>query len=253
MSRSIRETTILHFKYLQVNKNKSLNGPKKNPFFLSYSSSTIIPNAHFVNMTNASSDFEVQSALVFKDFITESESACLVRDVLDRLKRVRYTIGHWDSIITKYRETELYLPYESNNSTISKSSLLVIERIRDHIQHQIDYSITWLPCHIIDYHCEGSLSAHVDNTKASGNIIAGLSLLSACVLRLRPVFVSKSDYIDLYLPPLSLYLLRGMSRFDYTHEIMPSGIIFPLFDGVEERNMCVIRERRLSMLFRDKK
>ena len=54
--------------------------------------------------------------------------------------------------------------------------------------------------------------------------------------------------------PLSLYVLSGMSRYSYTHELLPSGSAFDLLeakDGVPPRRVDVVRGRRLSIIFRD--
>ena len=119
--------------------------------------------------------------------------------------------------------------------------------------------------------------AHVDSVKFSGGIVAGISLLSDSIMRLRPsseeweesTLMKESTnhrdgntagYVDLYLPQLSLYVLSGMSRYSYTHELLPSGSSFE-FPQYEESNedvdmsarqkIDVIRGRRLSIIFRD--
>jgi alkylated DNA repair protein alkB family protein 7 len=51
--------------------------------------------------------------------------------------------------------------------------------------------------------------------------------------------------VDLFLPPLSLYVLSGPSRYSYTHELLPTG---DTFGGV-----AVERDHRLSVIFRDAK
>ncbi|CAN0326924.1 unnamed protein product, partial [Phaeothamnion confervicola] len=43
----------------------------------------------------------------------------------------------------------------------------------------------WLPCHAIDLAPEGFIKPHVDSVKFSGRVVAGLSLVSAAVMRLR--------------------------------------------------------------------
>jgi alkylated DNA repair protein alkB homolog 7 len=111
------------------------------------------------------------------------------------------------------------------------------------------FSGTWLPCHAIDLHESGALNAHVDSVRFSGNIIAGLSLSSESIMRLRPVR-NESDgpndaYVDLCLPKRSLYVLSGESRYHYTHELLPAGSLF----GGE----TIVRSQRLSVIFRDAK
>ena len=131
----------------------------------------------------------------------------------------------------------------------------------------LHFSGTWLPCHAIDLHQDGELNAHVDSVRFSGNLVAGLSLLSDAIMRLKPstdsTSIDKSDekgekkashtpiesneYVDLLLPRRSLYVLSGMSRYGYSHELLPSGSLF-------HQNVTPIhRHRRLSVIFRDTK
>ena len=106
---------------------------------------------------------------------------------------------------------------------------------------------------------------HVDSIKFSGNLIAGLSLLSTRIMRLAPAAQSQlpssgsasnipspphkkdGDVIDLLLPPGSLYILSGPLRYDYTHEILGEA-------GGSSSNDSPypVCERRISIVLRDK-
>lgn len=66
---------------------------------------------------------------------------------------------------------------------------------------------------------------HVDSIKFSGDMIAGISLLSTRTMVLSPEGDPASSRdpvadIALRLPPRSLYVLRGKYRYDYRHEIL---------------------------------
>jgi alkylated DNA repair protein alkB family protein 7 len=159
--------------------------------------------------------------------------------------RRRYEKGHWDAVIIKYKETEL-----SDESSLSLDSQSILNRIREqllqcHFDDDRKKQVTWLPCHAIDLHPDGALNAHVDSVRFSGDIVGGLSLLSPSIMRLKPEAEGESGHVDLFLPPLSLYVLSGPSRFSYTHELLPTG---DTFNGV-----AVEREHRLSVIFRDAK
>jgi alkylated DNA repair protein alkB homolog 7 len=106
------------------------------------------------------------------------------------------------------------------------------------------FSGSWLPCHAIDLHETGALNAHVDSVRFSGNVVAGLSLLTSSIMRFSLADATKGS-IDLWLPPRSLYVMSGVSRFDYKHELLPSGGLF--------KGAPVERGRRLSIIFRDAK
>lgn len=235
---------------------------------------------------------------MYPGFITETEGNALVAEASRRLKRRRFENGHWDSVITGYREVELSAPddqhppqgYDAEDGAAHVPSYVkVIQKTRKHLENRhfdghggcadrnVSNNIGWLPCHAIDLSSNGELKPHVDSVKFSGKIVAGLSLISDAVMRLRPsakewecekkdnehsVGCGDSDgYVDLFLPKLSLYVLSGMSRYSFTHELLPSSATFELRHedrgaDVIDKNRCeniVLRGRRLSIIFRDAK
>lgn len=260
------------------------------------------PDPLMVNYTHAPPDFHPDSAVVYNFFLSKEEGESLAQDVASRMRRRRYEEGHWDAVITGYKEVEL--PYSSDaadetlphNSppALSNTSLHAMKRTKqllemNHFNGNIlkasmdenqtgDFAVNWLPCHAIDLKEDGKLTAHVDSIRFSGLIVAGLSLLSSSIMRLRP---DKSDdgefdksmragnsclkedtldsgsttgcesgYVDLFLPPLSLYVLSGVSRFKYTHELLPCGSTFSMANG---KSIKVKRGKRVSIIFRDSK
>ena len=151
----------------------------------------------------------------------------------------------------------------------------------------IGKNVSWLPCHAIDLKKEGVLSAHVDSVKFSGGIVSGISLESSAIMRLKPSEDGlafdpndSSGHIDLLLPPLSLYgksfrlcdmiffrdkvsyhqllpfqVLSGGARYNYSHELLPTGSKFHLMD-IDDEEIKIVeveRDRRLSIIFRDTK
>ena len=234
-------------------------------------------------------DFPPSSAVVYEDAASEEEVGALVNDLGGLMRRRRYERGHWDSVISLYREVELPLPSESPASPLSESSALCLERIRSQLEmlhfgpggardeqgRPRDVPVSFVPCHGIDLKKEGELMAHVDSVRYSGLIVAGLSLLSSTIMRLRPAkeVVSgdqtggreedsnsrlyepkqaatlEDGFVDLYLPPRSLYVLSGPSRYQYTHELLPCGSHFRAGD----EDVKVVRDRRISVIFRDAK
>eukprot|EP00577_Skeletonema_sp_RCC1716_P022291 CAMPEP_0113429616 /NCGR_PEP_ID=MMETSP0013_2-20120614/32539_1 /TAXON_ID=2843 ORGANISM="Skeletonema costatum, Strain 1716" /NCGR_SAMPLE_ID=MMETSP0013_2 /ASSEMBLY_ACC=CAM_ASM_000158 /LENGTH=216 /DNA_ID=CAMNT_0000318339 /DNA_START=51 /DNA_END=698 /DNA_ORIENTATION=+ /assembly_acc=CAM_ASM_000158 len=192
-----------------------------------------LPNPDYVNVSSAPSNYD-NSAVVYPGFLSDEEGQSLVKEVSKRMKRRRFEDGHWDSVISKYREIELATPHEvDNESTIDVPQYAqTIQRTRDilksYVSPQLTNHMKWLPCHAIDLSKNGRLDAHVDSVKFSGEIVAGISLLSDSIMRLRPAKgewiddasdESSGGYVDLYLPKLSLYCLHGMSRFHYSHEL----------------------------------
>jgi len=250
-----------------------------------------------VDRSDAAEDWDPDSAVVYPNVISASQAEDLVQRLTKKFRRCelcgtdspfhsarrrrlltalflsyvfchsqRHQLGHWDSAIQNYRETELF-DEDSNLKAILQPIRKLIEE-----NHGVAcgsrtkaFTGTWLPCHTIDLHEEGQLNAHVDSVRYSGNLVAGLSLLSTSIMRLKPAAAveegqvakesfptktapaesSPEHFVDLFLPPQSLYVLSGDSRYSYTHELLPSGSKF----GGE----IVQRRRRLSVIFRDAK
>jgi alkylated DNA repair protein alkB family protein 7 len=250
-----------------------------------------VADRRLVNIQNAPDGFDASSAVVYPHFITEAEEKAMIEEAGRRLKRRRFEDGHWDAVIKQYREVELPTPDDQfprqggvENDDIEvyvPPFVKVIEKTRRHLEnhHFNEYSssndsIRWLPCHAIDLSANGELTAHVDSVKFSGGIVAGLSLLSDSIMRLKPSAEewecnekvdNSNGYVDLYLPKSSLYVLSGMSRYSYTHELLPSNTTYEFMEmgctdlNAVDNHLCentcinVIRGRRLSIIFRDAK
>lgn len=214
------------------------------------------PDPSLVDGRNAPTDYTADCAVVYQHVLTQEEGELLAQDILSRMKRRRYEKGHWDAVITQYKEVEL------PDSLFEKPEISnIINRVRKHLEkcHLTYEPIQWLSCHAIDLKKEGELNAHVDSVKFSGDLVAGISLLSPSIMRLIPddgtatdtSSVSEEDgWIDLYLPPLSLYALTGVGRYRYSHQLLPHNAVFTRPDGTE---ITVERDHRLSVIFRDSK
>jgi alkylated DNA repair protein alkB family protein 7 len=245
------------------------------------STDDISPDPSHVNLRSAPALFDASSAVVYPNFISEEEGESFIKEASKRMKRRRFEQGHWDSVIVGYREVEMMIQDDATSrgaplpNAESDDSLFVnaIQRTRRHLEaHHFPKnptSVKWIPCHAIDLLADGRLDAHVDSVKFSGNIVAGLSLLSDSVMRLKPCsdeWLSENSeegnsepeapqgHVDLYLPKKSLYVLSGMSRFTYTHELLASGSTFEFTsesEGINANTIAVDRGRRLSIIFRD--
>lgn len=261
------------------------------------------PDPTHVNLRHAPPSFDVASAVVYPDFITDEEGKSFIKEVNKRMKRRRFEQGHWDSVIVGYREVELPIQddascgFSASNTAVEDTPLFVgvIQRTRKHIEARhfssnktgwsSEGAMKWIPCHAIDLKEDGRLDAHVDSVKFSGKIVAGLSLLSDSIMRLKPCsdewknekdegrnfrssdqFIGGNEvvpqgHVDLFLPKRSLYILSGMSRFSYTHELLPSRSTFEFMSvtdseglslgGSSSKRINVDRTRRLSIIFRD--
>ncbi|XP_067636408.1 alpha-ketoglutarate-dependent dioxygenase alkB homolog 7, mitochondrial [Eurosta solidaginis] len=106
------------------------------------------------------------------NFITTEEEEKLLEEIEPYMKRLHYEYDHWDDAIHGFRETERKKWYPHNRT--------VLDRVR-----QLAFDGEIMPyVHILDLAAEGVIKPHVDSTRYCGNTIAGISLLSDCVMRL---------------------------------------------------------------------
>jgi len=189
-----------------------------------------------VDLTHAPPEIVADAAsfglTVLPNVITVEQHDELVAFLQPRLRRSRYEKGHWDGVITQYREHQIdhaTLPASCRRTILTVFRRLFsnpIEPLQQQQQQQHDQSTdsdslewqrlqrTLLPLHVLDLAENGYIKAHVDNIKFSGELLSGLSLLSESIMRLTPA-TNDTDptpspppsphYIDLLLLPRSLY------------------------------------------------
>ncbi|XP_076440622.1 alpha-ketoglutarate-dependent dioxygenase alkB homolog 7, mitochondrial-like [Babylonia areolata] len=171
--------------------------------------------------------------LVYPDFLSEEEEQSLLAEVDPYMKRLRYEFDHWDNAIHGYRETEKLKWNESNQRILQ----CVRELAFPPTVPQIAY------VHVLDISKDGYIKPHVDAVRFCGNTIAGLCLLSSCVMRLA-LETDSSRYGDVFLNQRSLYIMRHRARYEYTHEVLAADI--SKFKG-----QVVPRDRRISVICRN--
>ncbi|XP_020805897.1 alpha-ketoglutarate-dependent dioxygenase alkB homolog 7, mitochondrial isoform X3 [Drosophila serrata] len=151
---------------------------------------------------------------VIKDFVSEQEELGLVQEIEPHLRRLPYESSHWDDAIHGYRESE------RRDWTVANRS--VLDRV----------------------------SKTAFNGQFCGHTIAGLSLLSDCVMRLAKVSskdVAKDTehrVADVLLPRRSLYIMSHVARYQFTHEVLDQ-------EQSWFGNSRVVKRRRLSVICRN--
>ncbi|XP_059160984.1 alpha-ketoglutarate-dependent dioxygenase alkB homolog 7, mitochondrial-like isoform X2 [Physella acuta] len=175
----------------------------------------------------------VRDMKVHNDFLSEEEETSLLDEVERSLKRQRYLTDHWDDAIHGYRETE--------KLTWSEKNTKIIERFRQQVFSKDDVPLPHV--HILDISKEGFIKPHVDAIRFCGDTIAGLCLLSSCVMRLA-LEKDSSKYGDVYLPRRCLYVMRGRARYEFTHEVLKS-------EESVFKHQIVPRDRRISIICRN--
>ncbi|KAI1290370.1 Alpha-ketoglutarate-dependent dioxygenase alkB -like protein 7, mitochondrial [Halotydeus destructor] len=170
--------------------------------------------------------------MVHEDFISEDEEATLLADVASELKRTRYETAHWDNAIEAYKEIEKSRWKKEAQNIISKTKQFAFPA---------NYR-TLSQVHVLDLAKEGVIKPHIDSVKFCGDIIAGLSLVSTSVMRL----VHEEDKnlsVDILLKNRSLYIMKGLARYKFTHEILSD-------QDSKFDKLIVPRDRRISIIFR---
>lgn len=100
-----------------------------------------------------------------RNFANVTEQNFLLNELEETVfKRLKYERGHWDGVISNYRETE--------KMNWKPESLKVIQRMKSLFPE----SWNWRPAtHILDLQKEGEIKPHIDNVS---EVVVGLSLLS---------------------------------------------------------------------------
>jgi hypothetical protein len=88
--------------------------------------------------------------LIVPDIISEKEEESILEFVKPKLRRKRYEGDHWDSVITKYKETEM------SSTNVPNSVNDVIKRLSDLIKDSTAQPMMQiLPPHILDLAADG--------------------------------------------------------------------------------------------------
>lgn len=174
---------------------------------------------------------------VYPDFITEKEESSMLAELEPQLKRMRYEFDHWDNAIHGFRETERNRWSETGETVLSRVKALAFAPgagAGEPLPH----------VHILDLASAGHIKPHVDAVRFCGEVIAGLCLVSAAVMRLehsaRPELA-----LHALLERRALYIMRGVARYKFSHAVL--GGEHSLFRG-----RTVPRARRVAVICRSK-
>lgn len=215
---------------------------------------------HFQNAwpTNIKTAF-INDMKLIQDFITEQEEQNLFDEAEKTLRRMRYEYDHWDNAIHGYRERE--------KGDWSLENQQIFQRI-----HKEAFTANIIPdVHILDLASDGIIKPHVDSSRYCGSTIAGLSLLTDCIMRLKRIDENqykqgkigestqqdlvdrRSDiaeqslefdyFVDILLKRRSLYVMKDSARYKFTHEVLPTNEAF--------LGEMIQKTRRISIICRN--
>lgn len=200
---------------------------------------------------------------VLPDFITEEEEATLVADAERMLRRHSYEASHWDQAIVGFREAQ------RSFGMLSPSSRAVALRV---VAQLPPGSVPQPFFHFLDLLPDGVIHKHVDSVKFSGQSILGLSLLSDGVMRFHreaaatlaagsetlggferkapeadwrpaPGSGAVGEVVSALLPRRSLYVMTGLARYGFSHEVTVGEQFFA--------GRRILRTRRIAAILRD--
>ncbi|KAK5638476.1 hypothetical protein RI129_012771 [Pyrocoelia pectoralis] len=175
----------------------------------------------------------VNTMTVYENFLNAQDEESVLNEIEPYLKTLRYEFDHWDDAIHGYRETERLHWNPDNQKILDKVRSLAFPP-----------SVTPLKfVHILDIDQKGYIKPHIDSDRFCGDTIAGLSLLSDCVMRLVRDD-AKDMYVNVLLKKNSLYIMKSAARYQYTHEILKEDCSF-------FKNELVKRDRRISVICRN--
>jgi alkylated DNA repair protein alkB family protein 7 len=182
--------------------------------------------------------------------VTSAEEDLLASQLLPSLRKRKYSYAHFDKVIEGYRELERPLAWftDDNQRTLNRLAMSVFGA---HAPPAL------LPPHVLELEAgsQGVIRAHVDHVRASGQTIAGLSLLADSVMRLTRVDDPMASVL-LFLRARSLYVLHGEARYDWKHEILPDVSLFPRelrtdHAATTSNGTADAKQRRLAVILRD--
>uniref|UniRef100_A0A8C4Q2I5 AlkB homolog 7 n=1 Tax=Eptatretus burgeri TaxID=7764 RepID=A0A8C4Q2I5_EPTBU len=169
---------------------------------------------------------------VCEEFVSPREEQILLEEVEPSFRKLKYQFDHWDDAIHGYREIErekwgaeaaplLHRVCETAFGTGREVSPLI---------------------HVLDLDAHGYIKPHVDSIKFCGNTIAGLSLLSTCIMRF--VHERTAEQMDVLLRRRSLYIMWDKVRYEFTHEILKNEESY--YEGKH-----IPRSRRIAIISRN--
>lgn len=198
--------------------------------------------------------------ILVPEYLTPDEHDMMVKGATLKLKRalgkqVRYEDGHFDGVITRYRECsagDWSSPISATTSPSSDSSSNNDQKGRTTPREMMDAiksdffpsTWTWVSPHILELEAgQGGIKPHVDHLDASGSVVAGLCLGSSAVMEL----IHQDDpqkWFRVLLPKRCFYFQRDSVRYSYKHGIP----IEP--EDHQFRGTVIPKEKRISVMLR---
>ncbi|RYG52564.1 hypothetical protein EON67_00910 [archaeon] len=163
--------------------------------------------------------------LLLPNFLSDKSGEALAAEADALLRRRRYEKDHWDSVIVGYREERQLL---TRMSPLAQDIAACVHALFPLPKRQRPMPFA----HMLDLSATGHIGHHVDSVKFSGDIVAGISLLSDRIMELQeddtglsPAYIAQRNArrppraegvppskIRILLPKNSFYMLMCVRR-----------------------------------------
>ncbi|KAF9195318.1 Alpha-ketoglutarate-dependent dioxygenase alkB 7, mitochondrial [Haplosporangium sp. Z 767] len=171
--------------------------------------------------------------ILVPDYLSQEEHDMMVEAATKKLKRalgkqVRYEDGHFDGVITRYRECSATDWGVDPAGSETKGDTEDMDRHQRTQPAEVMQSIKreffpphwkWVAPHVLELEAgKGGIKPHVDHLDASGEVVAGLCLGSSAVMEL----IHEQDpqkQFRVLLPKRCFYFQRDSVRYNYKHGI----------------------------------
>ncbi|CAC9505457.1 hypothetical protein conserved [Leishmania donovani] len=174
------------------------------------------------------------TAYVLPEVITEQEEKTLLDFSEPWFERLSYSDGHMDGLIHHYKE--FYRSYAAITQAAETGSDAGLNMPHANLEVDLplvsgalarahDLAQAYLPripiddrVHFLRLAGSGFIRAHVDESRNSTGIVAGLCLNAGRVMTLtHPEY--PGERVELMLAPRCLYILIGRARYDWAHSV----------------------------------
>jgi alkylated DNA repair dioxygenase AlkB len=151
------------------------------------------------------------------DFLSEAEEAELLRII----RGLQFEAFDFHGYTAKRRIVEYGMEYDfsTRKATPTRSFPDYLLPFRDRAAHfaGIDPE-SLVECIVTEYPSGAPIGWHRDAPQFE--IVIGISLASSCRMRLKP-YKKEGKTVSLVLEPRSIYVIRGLARWQYQHSIPP--------------------------------
>jgi hypothetical protein len=161
------------------------------------------------------SNYKELGLSVVENVVDERTEQTMLSEVDARLAKLDYAPTHFDGVITGYREFSMVNEHAEHPFCAS---------VLDTLRHRFFGDVDSLQCHVLDYLPRGRVFKHVDNVEFAGELLVGVSLGSATLMRFTSVDDDGRSLCELMIPPRSAYTMRQSGRFEWTHETPPHDV-----------------------------